>query len=228
MPAFDKVQMSPLLRTLSISGGQTGVDLLFWPRTTSTFPFLGAAQVKHHRNLNATERPATVREFSGTLAGHPFNAGLLVTNTSFSPDAKWFAREDAKLMKLRDCSDIRRWLLDDFTDEAEWREIPPSTELCPGVVARIRERCIRRLPRCSNGIERAKRKSTESLDAYDYFLRGMSKVYGGSREAIGEAPLIMRGGVPCHQGHQARPARHADRDPVLRYHSQERLRSTPW
>lgn len=40
-------------------------------------------------------------------------------------------------------------------------------------------------------IERAKRKSTESLDAYDYFLRGMSKVYEGGREAIGEAQQLF-------------------------------------
>lgn len=32
-------------------------------------------------------------------------------------------------------------------------------------------------------IERAKRKPTESLDAYDYFLRGMASVHQGTREA---------------------------------------------
>ncbi len=115
-----------------------GVDVLFWPRIGSAFPFLGAAQVKHHRNPHHREGPAAVREFSGTLAGHSFNAGLLVTNTSFSADAEWFAREHAKLMRLRDFHDIRRWLLDNFTDEAEWREIPSSIELCPGVVIKIR------------------------------------------------------------------------------------------
>lgn len=115
-----------------------GIDVLFWPRIRGAFPFIGAAQIKHHRHPHSTEGPATVREFAGAIAGHAFNAGLLVTNTTFSPDAKWFAREHAKLMKLRDFSDIRRWLLDDFNDEAEWREIPPSIELCPGVVVKLR------------------------------------------------------------------------------------------
>ena len=32
-------------------------------------------------------------------------------------------------------------------------------------------------------IERAKRKPTESLDAYDYFLRGMASIYKWTREA---------------------------------------------
>jgi TolB-like protein len=36
-------------------------------------------------------------------------------------------------------------------------------------------------------IERAKRKPTESLDAYDYFLRGMASYYQRTREAINEA-----------------------------------------
>jgi len=42
-------------------------------------------------------------------------------------------------------------------------------------------------------IERAKRKPTESLDAYDYFLRGMASYYLRTREAINAAlPLFYR------------------------------------
>ena len=42
-------------------------------------------------------------------------------------------------------------------------------------------------------IQRAKRKPTESLDAYDYFLRGMASYYRRSREAIDEAlPLFYK------------------------------------
>ncbi len=42
-------------------------------------------------------------------------------------------------------------------------------------------------------IERAKRKPTESLDAYDYYLRGMAKLHNGTREAIEEAlPLFCQ------------------------------------
>ena len=42
-------------------------------------------------------------------------------------------------------------------------------------------------------IERAKRKPTESLDAYDYYLRGMANLHLGSRAAIDEAlPLFMQ------------------------------------
>ncbi|VVP17699.1 Transcriptional regulator HilA [Pseudomonas fluorescens] len=42
-------------------------------------------------------------------------------------------------------------------------------------------------------IERAKRKPTESLDAYDYYLRAMAKLHSGSREAIDDAlPMFYK------------------------------------
>jgi TolB-like protein len=40
-------------------------------------------------------------------------------------------------------------------------------------------------------IERAKRKPTESLDSYDYFLRGMASVYQWNRNGIGEALTLF-------------------------------------
>ena len=43
-------------------------------------------------------------------------------------------------------------------------------------------------------IERAKRKPTESLNAYDCYLRGMANFHQGTREAINEAlPLFYQG-----------------------------------
>lgn len=41
-------------------------------------------------------------------------------------------------------------------------------------------------------IERARHKPTESLDAYDYYLRGMANLHRGSREAIDEALPLFR------------------------------------
>jgi len=40
-------------------------------------------------------------------------------------------------------------------------------------------------------IERAGRKPTESLDAYDYFLRGMASLHQGTRESIEEALRLL-------------------------------------
>lgn len=42
-------------------------------------------------------------------------------------------------------------------------------------------------------IERAQKKATESLDAYDYYLRGMAQFHKGTREAVDEAlPLFHK------------------------------------
>jgi TolB-like protein/Tfp pilus assembly protein PilF len=41
-------------------------------------------------------------------------------------------------------------------------------------------------------IERAKRKATESLDAYDYFLRGMALLHRGDKGSIDEALNLFR------------------------------------
>lgn len=115
-----------------------GVDIVFWPRARGAFPFLGAVQVKHHTDPTVPEGPAGVRDFVGAMAGQPFSAGIFVTNTSFTPDARWFADQHAGLVRLRDYRDVRRWMLGQFDDEAEWREIPATITLCPGVVVSIR------------------------------------------------------------------------------------------
>jgi TolB-like protein len=44
-------------------------------------------------------------------------------------------------------------------------------------------------------IERSKRKSTDSLDAYDYFLRGMANVYQWTKEGSSEALLMFHRAV---------------------------------
>ncbi len=115
-----------------------GIDVVFWPRLPSSFPFLGAAQIKHHRSPRKREGPDTVREFVGSISGRPFSAGVIVTNTSFSPSAEWFARQQGGLIRLRGFEDICRWVEDNFSAEAEWRELPSSIELAPGVCVKIR------------------------------------------------------------------------------------------
>jgi len=115
-----------------------GIDILFWPRTKAAFPFLGAVQVKHHRSPLTVEGPSSVRDFAGVMASQPIGVGILVTNTSFSADAQWFASERSKLLRLRGFRDLRRWMYGIFDDNAEWREIPKSIEVCPGVNVEIR------------------------------------------------------------------------------------------
>ncbi len=113
-----------------------GIDIIASPRTG--VPFLVAVQVKHHRT-NRSTAVGSVRDFHGSLVsgGSPFHIGLIVTNTTFSPDAQWFADQNSKLIRLRDLQDLRRWLKDDYENEFEWREIPSKVKLAPGVEIEI-------------------------------------------------------------------------------------------
>jgi hypothetical protein len=63
--------------------------------------------------------------------------GMIVTNTSFTADAQWFADNNQNLLRLRDMKDISRWMKNDFMNEAEWREIPEKVELASGVTIQI-------------------------------------------------------------------------------------------
>lgn len=110
-----------------------GVDIVAYPRTP-TVPFLLGVQVKHHRTDRKTGS-GDIRNFHGLLGSRnsPFHMGVIVTNTAFTADAQWFAAQNQALMRLRDLSDLRRWLKEDFSNDAEWREIPRKIELAPTV-----------------------------------------------------------------------------------------------
>jgi hypothetical protein len=114
-----------------------GIDILFWPRAGVAVPFLGAVQAKHHRDPSKKEGAAAVRGFAGAVAGHPINIGLFVTNTSFTADATWFAHNRAPLVQLKDIADIQRWLAGNFGAADEWREMPQSIEVCPGIIVPV-------------------------------------------------------------------------------------------
>lgn len=112
-----------------------GVDIVAYPKPSGcAFPFLLAVQVKHHRTPRKTGS-GEVRDFHGVLTSRtsPFHMGMIVTNTAFSPDARWFAAQNQALLRLRDLEDLRRWLQSDFANEAEWKEIPEEVELARGI-----------------------------------------------------------------------------------------------
>jgi len=113
-----------------------GIDFVALPRS-SPMPFLMAVQARHVTHQNRKIGPAPLRELLGSVQTHGFNAGLLVTNTSFTPDALWLAQQRAILLRLGDIDDLRRWLRDEALRDAVWRGIPTEIEICPGVIVQI-------------------------------------------------------------------------------------------
>jgi len=112
-----------------------GVDIVSWPKR-SNFPYLMAVQVKHSCRPTRKVGPRPVKELLAVLQASPFDAGLLVTNTSFSPDAKWFARHGSRMVRLRDLEDLRRWIAGNFLTE-HLRDLPDEIQLAPGVTVSI-------------------------------------------------------------------------------------------
>jgi hypothetical protein len=111
-----------------------GIDLIAVPKAASLGSFLIAAQMKHHRD----DRRKTGRDAVDRLLAwkdHRFHIGLLVTNTGFTQDAVWTAQQErnAHFLRLRDFTDLKRWLEGRLGEEQDWREIPDRIELAPGI-----------------------------------------------------------------------------------------------
>jgi hypothetical protein len=108
-----------------------GIDFLAVPNA-APIPYLLAVQVKHSRSGRSVG-PSVVRELGGVLTAQPIDVGLIVTNTRFTPDAQWVAREMPKLMRLRDATDLQRWLQNEFGGEDVFDELPRFVRLAPGL-----------------------------------------------------------------------------------------------
>jgi restriction endonuclease Mrr len=131
-------------RTGAINKKDGGIDIVAWPLSDCLFPFLVAVQVKHHYNTHISTGVKEVRDFIGSLSLVRFDAGLLVTNTEFTPDAHWAAEQWNRILRLRDFSDLKRWLRGDFANEAEWKDFPKEIEICPGVIIALPKPSARR------------------------------------------------------------------------------------
>lgn len=121
---------SRLGRTLKADGG---VDIIACPRESTPFPFLLAVQVKSHRDARHKTTVAAVRDFYGAIKSQPFRGGVLVTNTTFTMDAHWFAKRQDYFVQLRDFHHLVRWIRDEFAAQEFWHEIPAVLELRPGL-----------------------------------------------------------------------------------------------
>lgn len=111
-----------------------GIDVVFWTR--GLFPMLGAVQIKHHRSPQAKVGPAEVRELAGAMGGHRFNVGLIITNTTFTEDAKHLAVTGSAPIQLRDGEVLRSWIADDFAIE-KLEFVSRNAEFCRGIEIRI-------------------------------------------------------------------------------------------
>ena len=98
-----------------------------WP-----IPVVLAVQVKHSR-VNRNVSSSVVRELTGAVDKPKISAGVIVTNTRFTPDAQWEARNARKIISLYDFEDLRRWLRDEVARDDVYDDLPPYIELADGL-----------------------------------------------------------------------------------------------
>lgn len=114
-----------------------GIDIIAVPRE-AVFPSLIAVQAKHTSLPGRKVGPQPVRDLIGAVNLHGLNMGLLVTNTTFTPDARWVAEKQPVLTRLQDIEDLRSWLRDEFLRDSQWKYMPKELVLCSGTVVRLR------------------------------------------------------------------------------------------
>ena len=117
------------------NGRDGGIDFIACPESAA-HPYILAGQVKHSH----TGKPVgsgDVRDFRGAIAPLPINIAMLITNTRFTADAIWAAKQRPSLIKLRDLEDLRLWLEGQVEVEDLWDEIPDTLELAPGVTVQV-------------------------------------------------------------------------------------------
>jgi len=124
-----------LTGTTSLRDG--GIDIIAIPKVRTVGAFMLAAQAKHHAAGAKTGRAAVDRMLA--WKDSPFRLGLLASNTDFTKDALWLAefKEHKAFLRLRSFDDLKRWIQDDFTSDLDWREIPTSIALAPGVTVTV-------------------------------------------------------------------------------------------
>jgi restriction endonuclease Mrr len=86
-----------------------GIDIIAWKIDIVTV--IIAVQVKYKYNLKKKVTSGEVRDFVGAMQTcNQFNAGMLVTNSSFSPDSRWIEELGNIKIELKDSEDIQEWL----------------------------------------------------------------------------------------------------------------------
>lgn len=146
-----------------------------------------------------------VEDIVTALSGIPW-LFVIARNSSFTYkgralDVKQIGRElgvryllEGSVQKLDNRVRITAQLIDTATGSHVWAERFDSTinnifELQDDVTARVVGATAPKLEWAE--IERAKRKPTENLDAYDYYLRGMARSYERNREATTDALYLF-------------------------------------
>lgn len=112
-----------------------GIDIIAWRKDIVTF--IIAVQVKFKYNINKKVTTGEVRDFVGALhICNYFNAGMLVTNSSFSIDSEWIEKLNHIHVELKDGTEIQNWLKGNYISN---QTIDKSIQINRNKIIRITE-----------------------------------------------------------------------------------------
>lgn len=110
-----------------------GIDLVAYSPPTQPFPWVLAVQVTTCRNKVG---PAKLRELAGTLQSLPVHVGVLITNSTFSAQARWYAKQfnekHRQKLWLRDLEDLQCWSRREFAARRYSDDVGFAIELYHG------------------------------------------------------------------------------------------------
>lgn len=131
-----------VIRVSSTNRADGGVDFVFRSKGGTPVPIIGAVQVKHHQRAQIKTGVEVVEKLAGVLQRHrdAFNLGMVVTNTSFSSEAEWFAHPLQLWLRLRDGADVLHWIRGDFQNRREGDELPQSVRLTRNLLVDLKKR----------------------------------------------------------------------------------------
>lgn len=95
-----------------------GIDLIAWKKEIVTIVI--AIQVKFKSDIHKKVTSGEVRDFKGALSINDcFAAGMVVTNTDFTVDARWIEEQINSKLELKNYDDLKSWLNANFVSKKE-------------------------------------------------------------------------------------------------------------
>jgi hypothetical protein len=114
-----------------------GIDIIATQRDPALGHFLVAVQVKHRRAKGPVRNDVIDRVLS--LKNREFRFGVVVTNTTFTDDARWIAMQGDNrwFVRLRDFEDVKSWLEEKFSGDRDYASLPSQIEIARGVTVTL-------------------------------------------------------------------------------------------
>lgn len=93
-----------------------GIDLIAWKKEIVTI--IIAIQVKFKSKISKKVTASEIRDFKGSLSiNNYFTAGMVVTNTDFTADARWIEEQLNSSLELKNSNDLKSWLNSNFSSK---------------------------------------------------------------------------------------------------------------